>query len=131
MRLMPIDEVGRLINGRLDSKDWWIFVASHDLGAAFLQHVEETYYSDDKNIDFELTMAFGFMSPLTGIVMAKKKHMSAHELADLMNLYLQASDGEEEATEDELEKRDILFLGIDPAQLDKFSLWLGEEDTQP
>lgn len=131
MNLKTMDEVARLINERLDSKEWWVFVASHDLGAAFLEHIEETYYSDDKNIDFELSMAFGFMSPLTAFAMAKKKHMSAHELAGLMNLHLEGSDDEKAATEDELAKRDILFLGIDPAMLDQFSLWLGETGAQP
>jgi hypothetical protein len=107
--LLDPEEAAAVINGRIDSHEWWVFVGpSHAM-----VEVEETFYSGKANADFEIYMGptVGYFKEVCGerkllaLAFAHKRRMSAEQLHGLL-----VKRGAPCGSVAELEKRDILEL---------------------
>lgn len=107
--LLEGDEAARLFDEKLASRDWWVFLGELSL----LRELEERVYVGDAERDFQL-----FFGPPVGefakafpdvrflpVVFAHKRRLPDTDLARFLSDHGQAISAEE------LEVRDILFLG--------------------
>lgn len=86
LKLKPMtdDELKKVFGERLTSDQWWIFYGTlGDLLAAkeLMHEIEESYYWGAANVDFEIMFDLSGMN----FVFSKKSHMSAKQLARILN----------------------------------------------
>jgi hypothetical protein len=100
-------DAAELINARLASRDWWLFVVCERTGIAFAKHIENTYFAGEANKDFELVVApaleegFGIVA----FLLAKKSRLPYERLRGELSNAAAAPDGGERVHD-----QDILFL---------------------
>jgi hypothetical protein len=88
MFLATKEEASAHICKRIDSKEWWVFVANTTDGIHMVSSLEAKFYSGKKNRDFELLMIPAIQDGhgIIGVFLAKKKHMKPRDLASSIGL---------------------------------------------
>lgn len=97
------DRVAKFI---LDGKHWLLLPGFS--GANALIDLENTFYSGEKNNDFEMMIipVTGRFMPVLTIAFADKQHMSAADFAK----HIHKRQGDSHVTEATLREKDVIFL---------------------
>lgn len=121
----------QVLRERLRTKDWWFILwadAATPEGSIqageFIADVERTYYEGEKNDGFEIMCFVAAMSPLVGVVLAKKEHMSTNQLAKIMNRHMSR-----QVTPSDVEAQDIICPNVRFDIVTKFAKWVGDPEA--
>lgn len=114
-------EFNRMLAERLKSREWWVLIPLGPEGDEKVQQVEFTYYINDAARDFEAVLTPG--GPVFCFYLAKKEHMAARQIAEVMRPDIA------EELERELEEKDLVFMGQKALPENQiiahaFSVWL-------
>jgi hypothetical protein len=103
------EDAGKMLDARIDSGEWWIFIGSSDA----LSEIEEQFYSGAASADFTILLGppvgqlkkfFPGETRLLPITFAHKRRVSAEQLAAFVNNLGRP------VTASDLEQRDIIWL---------------------
>lgn len=100
--ILTEQDMAQMIQQRTKSRDWWVIVGDFDASQA-IREIEDTYYTRQPG-DFELSML-----PPIAIAFARKRQMSAKQLARILRRYGSPF------TEVTLREQDIICCGGDLA----------------
>lgn len=114
------EEMRQMVREKFLSKEWWLILWGRTKGGDFIIDVENTYYVGEQSADFELLMG-GFIPSLWAVAFAKKKHMNAKQLVEIMN-----RNGMDTMTPELIGDRDIIGPGITEDTMSEFANWMLE-----
>jgi hypothetical protein len=123
MRLLTKEETKQQIREYMDSHEWWTIVAGD---SKLPKAIEDKYYTGEKNAQFHLIILSP--SPMIAVFFARKKEMSAYQLAQIV-VELQEKPEPVGALAEDLINHDVLVPGYGEQMIalaDAFAEWMDE-----
>lgn len=90
VRLASPEEGFRLIQDRLDTREWWLIPVCDLAGMGLVEGITRRFYQGDNRVLLDVVMVLQPTSdvPLLGLVLASKSCMSAAQLAEHTGAFL-------------------------------------------
>lgn len=114
----------KIVAERVQSDEWWVLLSHNDRTSGLMNSIEEKFYSNSANRDFEVAVIPGVL----GIAMMRKRRMSAKDLAEVFRKH------GAEVDPVRLEERDLVVPAVEgeraaaEALIRQFFLWLRRSD---
>lgn len=131
MIFLDMENTRRTVNERLMKGEWWFLLLTEGHNSQFLKAIQTIYDKVDKADHFELMMMSGFMPPLLAVVMIKREHVTAEQLAGVMTMFeLPGMPTSRDTLEKGLEHQEIISIDANPDVHQNFVTWLGGKDVK-